>query len=311
MPAVQADAKATKSGSESKSDSEQLAEILVASGVVDRHMLERAKAIQQTQGRWLGSVLVELGAVGPEEIVQVLGNHLGLRTIDLSKVTYNAGALHLLPESMARRFGVVPVSHVDNTLHLAMVNPLDTLACDLIQARTGTRIEPVLATERDVRSAIDRFYNQLNRGQRQAPTAEVKQDKQAREESNQDEILHVDDLLRIMIESRASDLHLSVGCPPTLRIDGDLSAIAAEKLTPTRMNELVYAVLSDEQIGEFEEKWELDFAYSVRGLSRFRVNVHRQRGTIGSVFRAVPVDPPSLDGLGMPDILKKLAGLPR
>jgi len=311
MSAVQADAKATKSGSESKSDSEQLAEILVASGVVDRHMLERAKAIQQTQGRWLGSVLVELGAVGPEEIVQVLSNHLGLRTVDLSKVTYNAGALHLLPESMARRFGVVPVSHIDNTLHLAMVNPLDTLACDLIQARTGTRIEPMLATERDVRSAIDRFYNQLNRGQRQAPTPEMREEKQAKDGSRQDEILHVDDLLRIMIESRASDLHLSVGCPPTLRIDGDLSAMAAEKLTPTRMNELIYAVLSDEQIGEFEEKWELDFAYSVRGLSRFRVNVHRQRGTIGSVFRAVPVDPPSLDGLGMPDILKKLAGLPR
>ncbi len=311
MSAVQTDTKARKTGSGSKSDSEQLAEILTSSSVVDRHMLERAKAIQQTQGRWLGSVLVELGAVGPEEIVQVLTNHLGLKTVDLSKVTYNAGALQLLPESMARRFGVVPVSHIDNTLHLAMVNPLDTLACDLIQARTGTRIEPVVATERDVRSAIDRFYGQMNRGQRSASASQIKDEKQSTEESRQEEILHIDDLLRIMIESRASDLHLSVGCPPMLRVDGDLASINAEKLTPTRMTEIVYAILSDEQIGEFEEKWELDFAYSVRGLSRFRVNVHRQRGTIGSVFRAVPVDPPSLDALGMPEMLKKLAGRPR
>ena len=311
MSAVQTDTKARKTGSGSKSDSEQLAEILTSSSVVDRHMLERAKAIQQTQGRWLGSVLVELGAVGPEEIVQVLTNHLGLKTVDLSKVTYNAGALQLLPESMARRFGVVPVSHIDNTLHLAMVNPLDTLACDLIQARTGTRIEPVVATERDVRSAIDRFYGQMNRGQRSASASQIKDEKQSTEESRQEEILHIDDLLRIMIESRASDLHLSVGCPPMLRVDGDLASINAEKLTPTRMTEIIYAILSDEQIGEFEEKWELDFAYSVRGLSRFRVNVHRQRGTIGSVFRAVPVDPPSLDALGMPEMLKKLAGRPR
>jgi twitching motility protein PilT len=96
-----------------------------------------------------------------------------------------------------------------------------------------------------------------------------------------------------------------------LRIDGDLTAMNAEKLTPVRMQELIYAILTEDQIAEFEQKWELDFAYSVRGLSRFRVNVHRQRGTIGSVFRAVPVDPPSLDGLGMPDILRKLAMKPR
>ena len=311
MSAVPTDTEARKPSSGSTSDSQQLAEILTSFGIVDRHMLERAKAIQQTQGRWLGSVLVELGAVGPEEIVQVLTNHLGLKPVDLSKVTYNAGALQLLPESMARRFGVVPVSHIDNTLHLAMVNPLDTLACDLIQARTGTRIEPVVATERDVRSAIDRFYGQMNRGQRSASASQIKHEKQSTEESRQEEILHIDDLLRIMIESRASDLHLSVGCPPMLRVDGDLASINAEKLTPTRMTEIVYAILSDEQIGEFEEKWELDFAYSVRGLSRFRVNVHRQRGTIGSVFRAVPVDPPSLDALGMPEMLKKLAGRPR
>jgi len=311
MSAVQTDEETSKRAGESKTDSEQLAQILSGAGVVDRHMLERARAIQQTQGRWLGSVLVELGAVGPEEIVNVLSNHLSLKTVDLSQVTYNAGALQLLPESMARRFGVVPVSYIDNTLHLAMVNPLDGLATDLIQARTGTRIEPLVATERDVRSAIDRFYTQLNRNQRQPSAGPAKMDKAEKEKEHQDEILHVDDLLRVMIDSRASDLHLSVGVAPVLRVDGELSAMSAEKLTPTRMNELTYAILTDEQISEFEEKWELDFAYSVRGLSRFRVNVHRQRGTVGAVFRAVPVDPPSLDGLGMPEVLKKLAVKPR
>lgn len=310
MSAVDTDTKGGKIGPEQKTDSDQLAEILLSSSVVNHHMLERARAIQQTQGRWLGSVLVELGAVGPEEIVQVLSRHLGLKTVDLSKVAYNPGALQVLPESMARRFAVVPISQLDNTLHLGMVNPLDSLACDLIQARTGMRIEPLVATERDVRSAIDRFYARLNKTQPKV-TAKVREGKQVTEEPHQDEILHIDDLLRIMHERRASDLHLGVGTAPVLRIDGDLSAVNAEKLTPTRTNELIYSVLSDEQISEFEENWELDFAYSVRGLSRFRVNVHRQRGTVGAVFRAVPVDPPSLDGLGMPEILKKLSIRPR
>jgi len=310
MTAVDGSTKSAATVPQGKTDSDQLAEILLAAGLIDRYMLERAKAIQQTQGRWLGSVLVELGAVGPEEIAQVLSNHLGLKTVDLSKVGYNASAVQLLPESMARRFGAAPVSMVDNTLHLAMVNPLDTLACDLIQARTGMRIEPLIATERDVRTTIDRFYTHLNRTQR-SPAAGAAEGAKGKGERQQDEILHVDDLLRITIESRASDLHLSVGIPPTIRVDGELTQINAEKLTPTRINELIYALLTDEQISDFEESWELDFAYSVRGLSRFRVNVHRQRGSIGAVFRAIPVDPPSLDGLGMPEVLKKLAGRPR
>jgi len=109
--------------------------------------------MQRTQGRWLGSILVELGTVGPEEIVQVLSNHLGLRSIDLDQLPANVEAVRALPESMARRFGVVPVSQLDSTLHVAMVNPMDTLACDLIQARTGMRLERVVATERSIRAA--------------------------------------------------------------------------------------------------------------------------------------------------------------
>ncbi|MFB3880224.1 MAG: PilT/PilU family type 4a pilus ATPase [Armatimonadota bacterium] len=311
MTATNAKPRPAEARPEGRTDSEQLAEILLSVGAVDRHMLERAKAVQQTQGRWLGSVLVELGMMGPEEIAQVLSNHLSLKTVDLDKVQYNAAAVQLLPESMARRFGVVPVSLLDNTLHLAMVNPLDTLACDLIQARTGMRIEPLVATERDVRSTIDRFYTHLNRTQKGPAGPAAKDAKAGHKPAHGDEILHVDDLLRITIENRASDLHLSVGIAPTIRVDGDLSQVGTEKLTATRMNELIYAILTDEQISHFEENWELDFAYSVRGLSRFRVNVHRQRGTLGAVFRAVPVDPPSLDGLGMPDVLKKLAGRPR
>jgi twitching motility protein PilT len=311
MGAVDAKSKPETSKIKSNSDSEQLAEILLAAGVVDRHMLDRAAAMQRTQGRWLGSVLVELGVVGPEEVVQVLSNHLGITAVDLEKVAFNVEALQLLPESMARRFGVVPVSVLDGTLHLAMVNPLDTLASDLIQARTGMRLEPMMASERDVRSAIDRFYGRLNRDVKDGEAAPAKRKSPGTEAAEAVEVLHVDDLLRTVIERKASDLHLSVGTSPTLRVDGELMQVSTDKLIPTKVNELIYNILTDEQITTLEENWELDFAYSVRGLSRFRVNVHRQRGTIGAVFRSVPVDPPSLDGLAMPEVVKTLCARPR
>jgi twitching motility protein PilT len=274
--------------------------------------MERAQAIHQAQGRWLGSVLVELGAISPEDMVQALSKALGLRAIDLTNAQGSTDAIRVLPESMARRFGVVPVSQVDTTLHLAMVNPLDTLACDLIQARTGMHLERLVAAERDVRSAIDRFYTRLARDLK-APVAKVdgKAWSPAEQAAEDEEIMHVDDLLRLMMKRRSSDLHLGASTPPILRIDGELSPVTSHKLTPRRVHELIYAILTDEQITVFEENWELDFAYSVTGLSRFRVNVHRQRGTVGAVFRAVPVDPPTLDGLGMPDVLKTFAARPR
>jgi twitching motility protein PilT len=309
-----------------KSDNDRLIEILLASEAIDPEMLERARAVQQSQGRWLGSVLVELGAIGPDDLAQALASHLGIETIDLEGVPASEEAVAALPESMARRFGAVPLSVADTNLHVAMVNPLDTLASDLIQARTGMHLQRLVSTEREVRTAIDRFYGHSTQAPASQPAAvpppatpaapaaappEEPVQQPSQQGSTEEQFVHVDDLLRIMIENDASDLHLAVGTAPTLRIDGELSPIGDEKLTPARMGELIYAVLVDEQIAEFEETWELDFAYSVRGLSRFRVNIHRQRGTIGAVFRAVPVDPPSLEGLGMPEVLRTLCLRPR
>ncbi len=296
-----------------KSDSDQLAEILTAAGLVDQHMLDRALAIHRTQGRWLGNVLVELGAVSPEEIARILGATLGLKVVDLTILPANMDTIRLLPESMARRFAVVPVSHLDTILHIAMVNPLDNLAIDLIQARTGMHLERMIATERDIRTAIERLYGQLAREMKLGSSAAEQKaaGAAAKKGDEMSEVLHVDDLLRMMMQRRASDLHLTASTPPTLRIDGDLHPTSTDRLSPKKAHELVYAILTDEQIQEFERVWELDFAYSIPGLSRFRVNVHRQRGTVGAVFRAVPVDPPSLDGLGMPDVLKTFCSRPR
>jgi len=301
------------SKAQGKSDSDQLAEIVIGAGLVDQHMLDRALAIHHTQGRWLGSVLVELGAISPEEVARILGSTLGLKVADLTSVPISMDTVRLLPESMARRFGVVPVSHLDTILHLAMVNPLDNLAIDLIQARTGMHLERMVSTERHIRAAIERLYGQLAREMKLAssPAEQKPGPAAAKQAQDMPEVLHVDDLLRVTMQRRASDLHLTASTAPTIRVDGDLQALNLDRLSPKKVHELIYAVLTDEQIQVFERNWELDFAYSIPGLSRFRVNIHRQRGTLGAVFRAVPVDPPSLDGLGMPDVLKTFCSRPR
>jgi len=125
------------------------------------------------------------------------------------------------------------------------------------------------------------------------------------------EDVHIDDLLRLVVERGASDLHLAVGVPPILRVDGQLLPTNYEKLTPQDSQRLVYDILTDEQIQRFEANLELDFSYSVAKVSRFRVNIYRDRGTVASAFRVIPARIPTIRELGLPLILEELTRKPR
>jgi twitching motility protein PilT len=121
----------------------------------------------------------------------------------------------------------------------------------------------------------------------------------------------MDKLLERMVQINASDLHLGVGSPPTFRTNGTLMSLEIPPLNPEMVKEMLYTILTPEQQEKFEREKELDFSYSLPGVSRFRENILLQRGTIGAVFRAVPTRPLTLDELGLPAVLKKLCDKPR
>ncbi len=123
--------------------------------------------------------------------------------------------------------------------------------------------------------------------------------------------VHIDDLLRLIVEKGASDLHLAVGVPPVLRIDGKLIHTNYDRLTPRDSQRLVYDILTDEQIQRFESTLELDFSYSIAKLSRFRVNIFRDKGNIATAFRVIPTRIPTIRELGLPPILEDLTHKPR
>ncbi len=123
--------------------------------------------------------------------------------------------------------------------------------------------------------------------------------------------VQVEDLLRIMVEKGASDLHLKAGSPPMLRIDGELIPAGYEMLTADALRRMAESILSDQQKAEFVAEKELDLAYSVPGLSRFRVNIYLQRGTWGAAIRVIPSRPFTIDELKLPPILKDFSVKPR
>ena len=119
----------------------------------------------------------------------------------------------------------------------------------------------------------------------------------------------MDFLFKVTVEQSASDLHLISGVPPHIRIDGKLMRLDLPVVTPNGLKNLLYSILNDQQRITLEEELELDFAYSVPGVSRFRGNILYQRGTLGAAFRVVPYTIPNIESLGLPNGIKALCSL--
>jgi twitching motility protein PilT len=124
--------------------------------------------------------------------------------------------------------------------------------------------------------------------------------------------MNLNDILAMALKSNTSDIHLKAGLPPVFRIDGNLRPLPkAPRLTAESVRSMCEAIMNDRQRATFEEKNEIDLAYSVPGLGRFRANVFMQRNSVSAVFRAIPFKIATLDDLMMPQVLKKIAEEPR
>ena len=119
------------------------------------------------------------------------------------------------------------------------------------------------------------------------------------------------ELLRKMIESGGSDLHITTNSSPMVRVHGVLRPLEYPELTPAETKQLAYSVLTDAQKHRFEETLELDFSFGIKGLSRFRANIFNQRGAVGAVFRSIPYEIRSFEELGLPPVIEKLCEKPR
>ena len=130
-------------------------------------------------------------------------------------------------------------------------------------------------------------------------------------ETSADGIPGLDELLQYLVDQRASDLHLKHGSAPHVRVDGHLQPAPFEALGPADLERMAYAILPPNSADEFARTHEADFALSIPGLGRFRVNAYSQRGTVGMVFRRVLPGIPSFEALGLPPTVQRLAEEPR
>jgi twitching motility protein PilT len=282
--------------------------------LVDRHVLSRddlEEAIGESDRTKepLPTVLLRLGLVGSKDLTAALAEQMSLRFIDFLDTPIHQDAPETLTADLARKFTAVPVDFEDHKLVVAFAEPASDDALAAIGHATTYEIIPAVADRSELNRAIDMIYGPAGDELTSAADASVMYVETG--DPVLDE-LHINDLLDLVIQWGGSDLHLTTGSPPVIRVNGDLRPVnELPVLNGSQIRQMVFSALTQKQREKFEDELELDTSYALPGKGRFRVNVFLQRDSVGAVMRAIPYDIVDFDRLAVPPAVKTWAYMPR
>jgi twitching motility protein PilT len=281
--------------------SRKVGEFLVNRKVLSKDTLEYALEKEAESGVALAKILSAEGLVSERDLIAAVADQLSLPFWDPNTTPVSPLVDGVIPSEVARKHMVVGLGLVDDALLVATDNPLDEAIMNLVTQVTGWKARPCLATRADISGALTAMYGP-GPGAASSSLHDLGEAPQ----------LHVNQMLVKVVEMGCSDLHLTAGLPPMVRLDGSIRRLEGfEVLTPSAIRDLVYGILSQKVRERFENNLELDTAHVVPNVGRFRLNVFQQRDAVGAVFRTIPFEIMSLEMLGLPPSVRQFADLPR
>ena len=292
------------------SQARRFGETLVERHVLSRDDLERALQSCEASGDPLPATLLRDGLVGSKDLTAALALSLGVRFIDFQQTALHQDAPTLVPADVARAHLALAVDFEDNKLVVAFAEPADDDALSAVGAATGYEIIPAVADRFELARAIAQVYGPAKGTSAAAAANGPRAD--SGDEFGNPEDLHVNQLLTEVIALRGSDLHLTAGSRPVVRVHGEMRALMDfPVLNGSQIRQMVYSVVTQKQREKFETELELDTSYTLPGKSRFRMNLFLQRDSVGCVMRVIPYEIAEFDKLGIPPIVREWASLPR
>jgi len=289
----------------------QLAELLVDKRVLSRDDLEESLHAASVGARPFGQMLVESGAARSRDVLMAVAEELGIRYVPLEgydRVEPDPNLVQSLTPDLARELMALPIeSDSQGRLVIVVADPLDEALHGRLRKAVHVEVVLALAHRAELLRAIEHVY--AVPGPLDASPV-VAADASEREVATS--TATINDLLVELIRNDGSDLHVTAGSPPQMRIHGSLFPVPAfGVLRPGETRDLIYAILTSRQRARLEEDRELDFSHPVYALGRFRVNVFFQRDAVGAVMRAIPSDISTLEALSMPPVVSDFASLTR
>ncbi len=271
----------------------RLGEILLGKALLtDRQLTDALKKAHQS-GIRLGAALTLLGYVSEEQILKALSESLRVSFIDMNREVISIEAQARFPYDIVKTHTVVPVRLEGRDMIVAMTDPTDYWIVEDIRFRTNLSVKPVLASSHQL-SDILKFFEQNGYARRPYDLARLKYvTEQARS-------LTMEDLLKDMVQRDASDLHLAVGAPPSVRVNDRLIRLDMPILDVQTAERFVNGLLTEEQKTSFSRNKELEITYMRDDIGRFRISLFRQRRSISVSVRNLRGEIPPLEELGFP-----------
>jgi len=296
----------------------RLAQALVAGGYATETNLSPLLTEAQATGQPLGTLLIGRQLALPGVVVGALAQLAQLPAVDLAAAPPDDGVFALIPDAARREYNAVALKVDGNHLAVAFAEPPADEDVQALSSLIGYRVAPMLADPTVISTILTSGPTALPRRNDQASPAQqledrvLNQDMPAVESSNESVPLHIDDLLRYAVSVGASDLHLTVQMPASIRLHGAIRPIeGCPKLGNEEIRDMIFGILPASQRERFESELELDTSHSIAGVGRFRVNVSLQRGTVAAALRPIPHEMPMFDSLGIPETVKSFTELRR
>lgn len=283
--------------------SRRLGEFLVARRVLSRDDLNELLARESTEGIDLAALLQLEHLVSDHDLTAGIASELGLPFADLADQTILPDVWGVLPEDVAREHLAVALERRSDGIVVAMADPRDDGAMHLLEAELRMTVIPTVAVREDLLRLIDEMYGHgtsvgasvgtgAGSGAGEASVTALARG------------VKLDYLLDEVVRVGGSDLHLTVGSPPVVRVQGELRRMpGVAPLNGSEVRRLVLGILTDKQRERFLEAGELSTSHALPGKGRFRVSAFVQRDSVGAVLRVVPAEIPSAEDLGLPDVV--------
>ncbi len=277
--------------------SRQLGEALVNRRLLSRDVLEDLLIEESRGGIPLAKTLVTSGHVSDADLLMVVAEQLGIDYINLEQTIIQPDALDRIDADTARRMVAVPVALEEERVVVAVADPFTANLRETLETACGSPVSLGLASKRSIDRILGDYFTL---SENDAPRVETSQE------------IHLNDLLVILMDNAGSDLHLTAGTEPQIRVNGRLQPLEDFGIMmPAELRRMIYGILTADQRQRLEENRELDASHPVPGHGRFRVNVFFQRDSVGAVLRAIPNEIVTPEKLGMPPVVGSLANLHR
>ncbi len=287
-----------------QSHERRIGQLLIESGYITPDQLEIALKRQRQCGERIGSILLQMGFLSTETLLEFLRIHLSAPSIDLYRIYIDPSILNSLSLEQMKKYQALPITSSTSGLFVAMADPNNISAIDALEFILGKKVEPLVVPHTQIESVFR--YIEKKGGHIDAPLSgeEVQKEEAGNAATGNVEL---ENLISLLISENASDLLISAGVPPCLKLNGEIVRQPGSNLTPHDVEQTAKELMTDAQWREFEARGELDFGLSNPTIGRFRINAYRQRGSISLAIRNIVENIPTLSSLGLPNWLEEYA----